>query len=122
VAGLGLLALGVLPPAHVHDEETSHGHHELVHRHLASHSSSASSPLVDDDDHHEHPARWLSNPFTETPSAALAGVSAVPVDFLVLAPPAQAGTTELPAVVPVAHGPPGFSPPGLRAPPRLLSA
>ncbi|MGE3841006.1 MAG: hypothetical protein AB7I50_05410 [Vicinamibacterales bacterium] len=121
VAGLGVFALGVLPPAHVHDEETPHGHHELVHRHLGTHSTSSSTPLFDDDDHHEH-ARWLSSPFTETPSAPLVGVWSVPVDFLQLLPPASAGTIELPAVEPVAHGPPGVRPPSPRAPPHPLSA
>lgn len=124
LAGLGLLALGALPPEHVHDEVGPGGQHELVHRHLAAHASDPSSATVDHDDHDGAEPRWLSNAFTITDWAGRVDPpdSGVAVGDALLAVPVAARVRGIVAVRPSAHDPPDLGSIRPRAPPLQLSA
>src|SRR5262245_30709259 len=115
-ATLALLALGVLPAAHVHVPRAPDTHHAVVaHRHFEAHHQAQVAVVADDD--HDSP-QWLKSALVNTARTTGASPAAAPVCYAhaALQPPTTSRAKSQVLFVSV-HDPPWAAPSGLRAPP-----
>jgi hypothetical protein len=112
-------ALAVLPAEHLHspDDISRAG---VIHRHFDDHSQHI--PAGQHAEARDHQPQWLAASFIARVRFSLvAGVAlaiAGELSDLSLVPAQSAA--HCPWIVPAVHGPPQYTPLGLRAPPRLL--
>jgi hypothetical protein len=118
LAVLGVLALALLPPEHVHVTQTDDGHHsEVTHRHFEPHHQVAAEERVD---HEDDQARWLDSPFIgPQPLSHVYRVDQFLHEDLPILEPQQASRRTQPFIHVSVHDPPSASSHGLRAPPSF---
>jgi hypothetical protein len=120
LAVLGVLALALLPPEHVHATETHDGHHsDVVHRHYEPHHPMAAGASVGYDE--DHQTRWLDSPFIGPQSLShVYQVDQLLHEDLPVLQPQQASRRTPSFVYVSTHDPPWATSHGLRAPPLLF--
>jgi len=137
LAMLGVLALALLPPEHVHVTQTDDGHHsDVTHRHFEPHHPGGAEVGVgrEDDrfephhqvaaeervDHEDDQARWLDSPFIGPQSLShVYRVDQFLHEDLPILEPQQASRRTQPFIHVSVHDPPSASSHGLRAPPSF---
>ena len=123
---LGLLALPLLPPEHVHVTESESGEHsEIVHRHFESHHPAHVEHDFDhhdqEFDHQDEAALWIDAPFVGPAATVVPSFNPVVVQQLPVLHPRPLPRWTLAFEHISLHDPPWVASTGLRAPPASAS-
>ncbi len=121
---LGILALALLPPEHVHARHTDDGRRaDVIHRHFdRHHPAAADEPVAHEAHRDDHATQWFDSAFTgpEQVSRVYPDNQTLLDDQLVPRP--QDTSPHTLAFVRVSvHDPPGITSNGLRGPPFLVA-
>jgi hypothetical protein len=116
LAACAVLALGLLPPEHLHGSLASDGHAEdIVHRHFEPHHRATVPVTID---HPDDDVQWLATTFTVPQRDEAVQGPAVVAEYDVPPSPARASSRAIGQVLFVSvHDPPWATSSGLRAPP-----
>jgi len=116
VAACAVLAVGLLPPEHLHGSLASDGHAEdIVHRHFEPHHRTHALATID---HPDDDVQWLASTFTVPQRDATVQGPAVVAEYDVPPSPPKSTSRAIGQILFVSvHDPPWATSSGLRAPP-----